>query len=221
MRAIKDSTTIASKISRADKEKLHAIADYLGLSFYSLVQSILMTIIRYWDRGGFLTAEHYIMVEAFANVLKSVSGSHIPLSARNNDKDHIVGAILFVERKGEARPQLMAISKDRNGNMSESYNYDTMLSDFLNAINPDCLQHLKDEAKYNGYFSITHTLCKMITQRSASAKEDDMREEIAEMFNDIRISSGQSINDDTHYKRKPNVGDYTIQKRNLTYRADL
>ena len=221
MKAIKDTTTIASKISRADKQKLHAIADYLGLSFYSLVQSILMTIIRYWDRGAFLTAEHYVMVEAFANVLKSVSGSHIPLSARNNDKDHIVGAILFVERKNEAHPQLMAIRKDKDGNMSESYNYDTMLSDFLNAINPDCLQHLKDEAKHNGYFSITHTLCKMITQRSTSTKEDSLREEIAEMFNDIRIPSGQSINDDIYYRRKPNIGDYTIQKRKYTYRADL
>ena len=58
MREVKNTTTIASKITRADKQKLHAIADYLGMTFYQLVQSILMTIVRYWDRGGLLTAEH-------------------------------------------------------------------------------------------------------------------------------------------------------------------
>lgn len=222
MREVKDTTTIASKISRADKQKLHAIADHLGLTFYSLVQSILMTIVRYWDRGGLLTAEHYTMIDAFATILKSEVGSYSPISARGSESDHITSAILFVERKRGKRPQLMAVSRDANGNMTESYNYDTMLAAFLNAIDPDCLQRLKDEAQQLGYFSITHALCEILLKCTARTEKDIMRVDIAEIFSDVRITTGQKINDDTLYKRKPNKGDYTTATPHTdTYRADL
>ena len=222
MREVKDTTTIASKISRADKQKLHAIADYLGLSFYSLVQSILMTIVRYWDRGGLLTAEHYTMIDAFATVLKSSIGSYNPISARNSENDHVKSAILLVERKAGQRPQLMEIHKDGMGNVIESYNYDTMLAAFLNAIDPDCLQRLEDEAKELGYFSITHALCEILLKCSARTEKDIMRADIAEMFSDERTITGQKINKDTRYKRICNVGDYTTSTPHKeTYRTDL
>ena len=221
MRAIKDTTTIASKITRADKQKLHAIADYLGLSFYSLVQSILMTIVRYWDRGGLLTAEHYTMIDAFATVLKSTIGSYSPISARDSENDHIKGAILLVERKPGQRPQLMEVHKDCAGNFVESYNYDTMLATFLSAIDPDCVQRLEDEAKELGYFSITQTLCETLLKCSARTEKDIMRADIAEMFSDERITTGQKINEETHYKRKHNRGDYTTITQKATCRADI
>ena len=221
MRAIKDTTTIASKITRADKQKLHAIADYLGLSFYSLVQSILMTIVRYWDRGGLLTAEHYTMIDAFATVLKSSIGSYSPISARDSENDHIKGAILLVERKPGQRPQLMEVHKDSAGNFVESYNYDTMLATFLSAIDPDCVQRLEDEAKELGYFSITQTLCETLLKCSARTERDIMRADIAALFADERITTGQNINEDTHYKRKNNRGDYTTITQKTTCRADI
>ena len=221
MREVKDTTTIASKISRADKQKLHDIADYLGLSFYSLVQSILMTIVRYWDRGGLLTAEHYTMIDAFATVLKSSIGSYSPISARNSESDHITGAILLVERKPGQRPQLMEVHKDSAGNFVESYNYDTMLAAFLSAIDPDCVQRLEDEAKELGYFSITHALCETLLKCSARTKKDNMRADIAEMFSDERITTGQKINEETRYKRKHNRGDYTTITQKATCRADI
>lgn len=221
MREVKDTTTIASKISRADKQKLHDIADYLGLSFYSLVQSILMTIVRYWDRGGLLTAEHYTMIDAFATVLKSSIGSYSPISARNSESDHITGAILLVERKPGQRPQLMEVHKDSAGNFVESYNYDTMLAAFLSAIDPDCVQRLEDEAKELGYFSITHALCETLLKCSARTEKDIMRADIAEMFSDERITTGQKINEETRYKRKHNRGDYTTITQKATCRADI
>lgn len=221
MRAIKDTTTIASKITRADKQKLHAIADYLGLSFYTLVQSILMTIVRYWDKGGLLTAEHYTMIDAFATVLKSSIGSYSPISTRDCEKDHITGAILLVERKAGQRPQLMEVHKDSAGNYVESYNYDTMLAAFLSAIDPDCLQRLEDEAKELGYFSITHTLCETLLKCSARTEKDIMRADIAALFSDERTATGQQINTETHYKRINNTGDYTTITPKKTYRADL
>ncbi len=222
MRAIKDTTTIASKITRADKQKLHAIADYLGMTFYQLVQSILMTIVRYWDRGGLLTAEHYTMIDAFATVLKSSVGSYSPISARDSGNDHITSAILLVERKAGQRPQLMEVHKDCAGNLVESYNYDTMLAAFLNAIDPDCLKRLEDEAKELGYFSITHTLCETLLKCSARTEKDIMRADIAKIFSDVRITTGQKINDDTQYKHKYNKGDYTTPTaRKETYRTDI
>ena len=222
MRAIKDTTTIASKITRADKQKLHAIADYLGLSFYSLVQSILMTIIRYWDRGGLLTAEHYTMIDAFATVLKSSIGSYSPISARDSESDHIKSAILLVERKPGQRPQLMEVHKDSAGNFVESYNYDTMLAAFLSAIDPDCVQRLEDEARELGYFSITHALCETLLKCSARTEKDIMRADIAAIFSDERITTGQKINKETHYRRKNNIGDYTTQTAHKeTYRTDI
>ena len=103
-RRTKDTTTIASKISRTDKQKLHAIEDHLGLTFYGLVQAILLTVIRYWDRSDSLSAEHRNMIEAFAIILKSTIGSYNPISARNREKDSIKGAIYLVERKAGQRP---------------------------------------------------------------------------------------------------------------------
>lgn len=219
---IKDTVTIASKITRADKQKLHAIADHLGLSFYSLVQSVLMTIIRYWDRGGLLTAEHYTMIDAFATVLKSSIGSYSPISAKDSENDHIKSAILLVERKQGKRPQLMEVHTDSAGNLVESYNYDTMLATFLSAIDPDCLQRLTDEARDLGYFSITHALCEILLKCSARTEKDIMRADVAEIFADVRIPTGQRPNEDTHYKSKYNRGsDYTTVTPQKTYRADL
>lgn len=222
MREENHKTTIASKISRADKQKLHAIADYLGMTFYQLVQSILMTIVRYWDRGGLLTAEHYTMIDAFATVLKSSVGSYSPISARDSGNDHITSAILLVERKAGQRPQLMEIHKDSAGNVIESYNYDTMLAAFLNAIDPDCLQRLEDEAKELGYFSITHALCEILLKCTARTEKDIMRTDIAELFSDERITTGQKVNNDTLYRQKYNIGDYTTPTAHKeTYRTDI
>lgn len=221
MREENHKTTIASKITRADKQKLHAIADYLGMTFYQLVQSVLMTIVRYWDRGGLLTAEHYTMIDAFCTVLKSSIGSYSPISIRGSEHDHITGAILLVERKPGQRPQLMEVHKDSAGNYIESYNYDTMLAAFLSAIDPNCVQRLEDEAKQLGYFSITHALCETLLKCSARTERDIMRADIAEMFADARIATGQQINEETYYRRKNNVGDYTTITEKKTCRADL
>ena len=140
MERVKDTTTISSKISRTDKQKLKIIAADLGITFYSLIQSIMLTIIRYCDKGGNVSAEHCNMIDAFGLVLKSTIDSHIPTSSRNSDKDSISSAILFVERGKDKRPQMMEVSKDGNGNVAESYNYDAMLSSFLNAIDPNILE---------------------------------------------------------------------------------
>lgn len=221
MERVKDTTTIASKISRTDKRKLHTIAADLGVSFYSLIQSIMLTIIRYCDKGGNVSAEHSILIDAFGIVLKSTIDSHIPISLRNSDKDCIKSAILFVERGEDKRPQMMEVSRDGYGNMIESYNYDTMLSSFLSAIDPDALAKLKVKAKDLGCFSITAALREIIME--SADKQFSIESDINQIFSDIRISTGQEINDDVKYKKgyRMNVDEYTTDFREHTHRADL
>lgn len=221
MERVKDTTTIASKISKTDKRKLHTIAADLGMSFYSLIQSIMLTIIRYCDKGGNVSAEHSILIDAFGIVLKSTMDSHIPISARNSDKDIIKSAILFIERGKDKRPQMMEVSRDGCGNMIESYNYDTMLSSFLSAIDPDALKKLEVKAKDLGCFSITAALREIILE--SVDKQFTLESDINQIFSDIRISSGQAVNEDVYYKQghRINVDEYTTYSTNPTYRADL
>jgi hypothetical protein len=221
-RLAKDTTTIASKISRTDKQKLHAIADNLGLTFYGLVQAILLMVVRYWDKSDSLSAEHRNMIEAFAIILKSTIGSFNPISARNREMDNIKSAIYLVERKAGQRPQLLGVSRNEAGNMVESYNYDTMLSAFLGAIDPKALHCLEDEAKLLGHFSITQTLHELILQRT-TPKTDIISMEINEMFNDVRTYTGQAINEDVRYKQthRKHIEEYTTIVQKQTYRADL
>ena len=209
-RAIKDSVTIATKVSVSDKNKLYAIAEKLGLSYYQLTQSIFMTLIRYWDNGSELSTEHTAMINAFAIVLKSIIGSYNPFSTKGNGKDSVKGAILLVERKNCLRPQLMYISKSDNNKIQENYNFDTMLSAFLNAIAPDVLERLNDESKILGYFSITQTMRELIMKNSTPAK-DIMRAQIEDMFSDIRIDTGEEIEDEVFYQRgyNRNADEYT------------
>lgn len=217
-----ESTTIASKISRTDKKKLHAIADNLGLTFYALVQAILLTVVRYFDKGSDLSTEHRNMVEAFALVLKSTIGSYCPISARNKEMDNIKSAILFVERKAGQRPQLLKVSKSEFGNVVESYNYDEMLKAFMGATDPTALRCLEDEAKELGNFSLYKTLHELIMKRETPTTEN-ITHEIEELFNDVRISTGQAINEDIYYQRRhrTNVDEYTTISKNETYRADI
>ena len=215
------SVTIATKVSQADKEKLKAIAESFGLSLFGLLQALLTGMLRYFDKGSTITDEHCIMFSAIGNVIKSAKDSFSPIAIRESDRKCVSGAILFMERKAGQRPQMMEVCRNKRGSMIETYNYDKMLTDFLNAIHPDVVKRLSDEAKRLGYFSITHTLYEMVLQRTAS-KQESITEDVKELFSDIRIPTGEHINDDVYYKRNNNRGDgYTTMTQKQTYRVDI
>lgn len=218
----KESVTIASKISQTDKRKLHAIADELGMTFYNMVQACFLCLVRYWDKGSAVTAEHRNIMQAFFNVLQSTIGSFNPLSRRNYSKENIKGAILLVERDKKQRPQLLEVYKDENGVLMESYNFDTMLKDFLGAVDPNALQRLEEETQVLGNISITQTLQELIMQRT-TPEADMMKAEVRDLFSDIRIATGQQLNVDVKYKQgyRTNLKEYTTIQQNRTYRADI
>ena len=214
--------TIASKVTIRDKERVKVIAKAFGMTFYELLQSLLLALLRYFDSDNVVTYDHNCMMNALANTMFAMKDSYNPLQWRDRDKRGISNAILFIEDPSKRKPQLLSVRKDDNGQLTESLNFDKMVSDFLNCIDPDGLQRLEVMKKQLGYFSITHTLHELIMQRTNTT--DEMKADIEEMFTDIRIHSGQSINNDIHYQRRhrTNVDDYTtIEPRMQTFRADL
>ena len=216
-------TTIATKISLADKVRLSRIADGFGMTLYELMQGLLLGMARYFDKGSAVTYEGNTLLNALGNIILANADSFCPMALKNRQKQHVGSAFLFLQREQGQRPQLIEVHNDTQGNLIESYNYDGMLSAFLGCIDPDGLQRLKDEAKRNGYFSITHTLHELIMQRTPTTITDNMSAEVQEMFGDVRIETGQKPNEETHYRRKRNMGDDyaapTPHKRRA--RADL
>jgi len=213
---------VGTKITYSDRDKLDVIAKGMGMTLYQLLQALMLAMVRYFDAGSLITYEHNAMMNAFANTLFSLKDSYSPLSLNGHGKRTVNHAILLVEQPPMKQPQLMAVSKDQYGNLIESYNFDTMLSDFMGALDPEALQAITREQKKQGYFSIAHTLHELILQR-AEKPADIMSQEIADMFTDARTTTGEQVNEDVHYNRKYNKGDdYTAptpHKRRA--RADL
>ena len=197
---------VGTKITYSDSDKLDVIAKGMGMTLYQLLQALMLAMVRYFDAGSLITYEHNAMLNAFANTLFSLKDSYSPLSLNGHGKRTVNHAILLVEQPPMKQPQLMAVSKDQYGNLIESYNFDTMLSDFMGALDPEALQAIIREQKKQGYFSIAHTLHELILQR-ADKPADSMSQEIAAMFTDARTTTGEKVNEDIHYKRKPNRGE--------------
>lgn len=213
--------TIATKISLADKVKLCRIANKFGMTFYNMLQALLLLICRMADEGSAITHEHQIMLQAFLDMMDQEQDSFSPLAIKGHKQQHICNAILFIQKEPDQRPQLMEIRKSERGNMMESYNHDTMLTVFLNSLDPSGLQCLEDETKRLGYSSISQTLHKIIMERTAPI-EDNIHEDVCDMFSDVRITTGQQINNDVFYRRKNNIGDYTIiTPKNRRIKAEL
>lgn len=211
---------IQTKISDSDRAKLVKIADGFDMTFYQLMQSLLLAIIRYFDTDSTVTDEHNTMVNAFADIMFSLKGSYCPLAMRDRKYQRVNKGILFVERPHKA-PQLLAIKKENGGSIKESYNFETMLIDFLGAIDPEMLQALKQTKQRLGLFSLLQTLHTIVLERKP-APADTIGEEIKQMFEDVRIPTGQKINDDIFFKQKQNRGDYTtITPPKKRYRADI
>ena len=213
--------TIASKVTIRDKEKIKTIASAFGLTFYELLQSLLLALLRYFDSDNVVTYDHNCMMNAFANTMYAMKGSFSPLQYRQKDKRTIKSAILFVEDSKKRIPQLLMVRKNEDDELMESLNYDKMVADFLGCIDPEGLQRLESKKKELGYFSITHTLHELIMQRTKTT--DDVKSDIKDMFADIRIPSGEAINDDIFYRRgkRTNVDEYTTIQRKQTFRADI
>lgn len=214
---------IATKVTVADKAKLNRIAHRWGMSLYELLQSLLLALVRVGDDAhSSITPRHQTMLETFLRTIRSTDGSTNPLTIRNRPKEEIDGVILFVGRRQGQRPQLLAITKDAQGNLKENWNHDIMLADFLNAADPAAAKVLQTEAPRHGHFSLLAYLHDVIINDRLSP-DDTMREDIDAMFSDIRLPTGERLNnEEIKYKQKYNKGDYTaLMPRQKVRHADL
>ena len=207
MRREKNTICIASKISRTNADKLRTIADNLGVTTYALLQGAILTLVRYFDTGSVLSAEHRSFMQTFATVLRSTIASHNPMSRRNSKADKVTGAVLFIERKAGATPQPLLVSLNNGATFTESYNIDTMLTALLEATDREALERLQDEQKRQGLFSIAATLHDLIM--ATTSDSDQMHEDVEDLFKDIRIATGHKINDDVYYQRHHRTIDYS------------
>lgn len=215
-----EMVTIASKVPKDAKLEIKAIAESFGMTFYELLQGLLLALLRYFDSGRLVTYNHNCMMNALANAMYTLKGSYCPFQKKGSENRKIKSAILFIEDSPKKRPQLLSIKND-DGQMMESLNFDKMISDFLGCIDPEGLQRLEYKKKELGYFSIAHTLHELIMQRTNDI--DTMKADIGDMFTDIRIPSGQAVNEDIQYKRgyRKNLNEYTTITDNQKYRADI
>lgn len=216
-----DFVAISTKVSRVEKERVKDIASAFNMSFYELLQSLLLALLRYFDSGSLVTYDHNCMMNALANTMYAMKGSYNPLRKSGRENQCLDSAILFIGDTKKKRPQLLSVCKNEDGQMIESLNFDKMVADFLMCVDPDAFLRLESKKKELGYFSITHTLHELIMQRTSTTNE--MKVEIAEMFKDTRIASGQAVNEDIYYKRKrrTNVDEYTTIEKRQTLRADI
>ena len=216
-----DFLTIATKVSKEDKAKIKAIASMFGMSFYELLQSLLLGMLRYFDIGKHSTYDHNILMDALFITIRSLQGSYCPLQKKDMENRRIKGAILFIEDSPKNRPQLLSVSMNEDGQMIESLNFDKMVSDFFGCLDPDGLKRLERLRDELGFFSITHTLHEIIMQQASCI--DENQEFIKELFEDKRIPSGQATNEDVVYKRgkRQNVDEYTTITQRQTFRADI
>ena len=218
-----DYLSIFTKVTREMKDKLNRIAGQWNMSLYQLQQSLLLALVRACDGSERLSPKYEMMLQSFINTLRSTDGSFNPLSIGGRDKEHLEDALLFVNRSPGMRPQLLAVTKGTDGDLRESWNHDTMLLDFLRAADPTAAKVLQCEAARHDHFSVLAYLHDLIMQ-SQPSMEARMSEDIRELFSDVRIGTGEKINEDVYYKRpyRYNKADYTAITDVRRYkRADI
>ena len=208
---------VLTKVPISIRGKISAIADRFSLTFYGLLQAVLKSFTHYLDSD--ITDEHATILDAFGYMLMSQRDSFNPLALKGKTIERIDKAIIF--DSGSSRPQVLAIAKDSEGRTTESYNLDAMLADYLRATDPALLRALKAEKMRQHDFSLSKTLRRLVMQRR-TPQADQIREDVKSLFEDVRIDSGQRINEGVFYRHKHNRGDYIVlTPTNPTLHADL
>jgi hypothetical protein len=92
-----EMVTIASKVPKDAKLEIKAIAESFGMTFYELLQGLLLALLRYFDSGRLVTYNHNCMMNALANAMYTLKGSYCPFQKKGSENRKIESAILFIE----------------------------------------------------------------------------------------------------------------------------
>lgn len=219
---------INTKVSESDKIKLDALAARFNMRYYELLQGLLISLLRYFDSYSVITNEHRILIEAFATTLieskrKKACKSFNPLCVYDRETRKVNTAIYLIEQKNKERKQLLAVKENESGAIEESYNNDAILELVFASMNPNLLLALTAAKNERGNFSLAHTLEELVLE-GAPDTADQISTDVSEMFNEIRITTGEAINEDIYYKRKNNhYGENASTQiyQRETFRADI
>lgn len=208
---------VSSKITANGKLKLQTISREFKFSFYKLLQSLLLAMIRYYTTDMAVSDEYLIMIEAFNNAIELASKSFNPIGTNKRHRDITIAKCLLFLQEEEGIEHIVEI-ENKNGELREETDTDKILWNFLGTIIPEFKKKIsKEDALKN----ISKDLCKVFIQPA----KDYIKEEVESMFMDIRIPTGQKINDGIYYKRKKNNGGleayttYGVQKNHNVFLA--
>lgn len=205
---LSDFVSVATKISRADKIKLQAIADNMGLNLYSMLQGCMLAFLRAFDTDTQISEEHNRLVQTILSTLMT-QGQHSTLTRTNQTSLNVKSAIVFATATRASAPTLLHVAIDSGGKVTESHNTDTMLAELLRATDEKALRHLQEVKRKRGCFSLLQTLCEVLHTASQDNPEEQVEADIREMFCDVRLSTGEVINSaGVMYRRKKNTGDF-------------
>ena len=196
---------VATKVKRKDRLKIEAIAKLFGTNLYFLYQSLLVLLLRYFDRHSDISTEHEALIESFLNLLRVQKGSFTPLQIASREICSIKKAVFFIDRKQGEHPQLLSASINEDGAMTESYNTNEILADIIASIDTKLLDDLNEKKQAVGHISIIDTLRSLLQttqdERIHGEISKMFTEEINEIFEDLSIETFEELAD-TFYKRK-------------------
>ena len=223
---------IASKVTKEHRDKILHIANLLGMdNLYQLLQSLLLFLLRSFDRQSDVSDEHEILLNAYLNTMISQKKAYSFMGKADLKHTCIKKAIIFVDsRKGE-KPLILSITSKNNGKYTESYNSDEILKDVLSSLAPDVLIELEHEKKKNHQLTIIQALRDIIKRSQTDG--DNMHDEIASLFTEeiddlfegLTIETFEELND-VHYKRKhkkniDGVSSYCQEGKKVIYNKHL
>lgn len=110
-----DTATIATKVSKENKEKLRCIAAVFGMNIYQLLQTVVLLMLRNFDRQSDVSDEHEAFIYSYLSLIASLNKSFIP--TMNNYT--IKKAIFFVVKNKNNSPQMISVGVDKKGKLTE------------------------------------------------------------------------------------------------------
>lgn len=200
---------ISIKLTHSERNKIIEIAESMGLTPFRLLNVLLSEFINYFDENAIIdNRENTLLNCLYDDNFFSKDTFNLYCSNVTNNL-FASEALIFAdkpEEKGKIYTRSQAILINQNGEsyIGSSY-YDNMLELLLSAIAPETNDGLQKKMKKLGCKSIFDTMKLLVDQSYfCPPKPDIIHEEIEELFSDIRIESGEKVNNDDVFYRKRN-----------------
>lgn len=209
-----------TKIPVETRLTLIRIAAQWGTNVYHLQQALLLAFARTCDPSATANAQLQIMTKTFLTTISTTANSFDPLANLHASQERADRALLFLHASPTLRPQLLSVARREDGAIVESRDHDEMFLAFLSAADPQAANALQREARAAQRSPLAHL--RDIIMASRPSFDERMKADIDELFNDIRIPTGEAVNDNVFYKRRHRQGDYSsIIEIRPTIHADL